>query len=435
MTMDSARWQRVQTLFHQAADLPENQQRGFLETRCPNDPALVGEVLILLQEDARGDSLLEVDIAQVAHEIFSEPASASLPFKEFGPYRIKKALGEGGMGMVYLAERADLGSQVAVKVLRDAWLSPARRERFVIEQCTLAQLNHPSIARLYDADTSSDGTPFFAMEYVEGDSLTEYCGKHNCSVAERLHLFRAVCEAVLYAHRHTVIHRDLKPSNILVKSDGTVRLIDFGIARHLESLGETIDQTLTAFRLMTPAYAAPEQIRGEPVGIQTDVYSLGVVLYELLAGRLPFDLSNRTPAQAEKILTEGEADKPSDVAQKMTASLGPAGRAVFARKAAWADLDVLCLTATHKDLRQRYQSVEALIRDIDHYLKNEPLETRPDSASYRFRKFASRHWQALATAWALPWLPLWWSSSPCAWPSRAMRLLPKPLALNASRNS
>jgi len=399
--MDSIRWQKVQTLFHKAVVLPENQQRAFLETQCADDPALVSEVLILLQEDARGDSLLEGDVAQVAHQIFSEPASPSHPFNEYGPYRIIKALGEGGMGMVYLAERADLGSQVAVKVLRDAWLSPARRERFIIEQCTLAQLNHPSIARLYDADTFPDGTPFFAMEYVEGDSLTEYCRKHNCGVAERLRLFRAVCEAVLYAHRHTVIHRDLKPSNILVKSDGTIRLIDFGIARHLESLGETIDQTMTAFRLMTPAYAAPGQIRGESVGIQTDVYSLGVVLYELLAGRLPFDLSNRTPAQAEKILTEGEADKPSSIAEKMAASSEQAGRAVSARQGAWADLDVLCLTAMHKDIQQRYQSVEALVRDIDHFLKGEPLEARPDTAGYRLRKFATRHWQGLATAAAV----------------------------------
>ncbi len=399
--MDSVRWQRVQTLFHNAVDLPESEQRRFLETQCAGDPALARDVLNLLQEDARGGSLLEDDLAQVAQQIFSDPSVASLPFKEFGPYRIIKALGEGGMGMVYLAERADLGSQVAVKILRDAWLSPARRERFVIEQCTLAQLNHPSIARLYDADTLTDGTPFFAMEYVEGDSLTEYCTKHNCNVAERLRLFRAVCEAVLYAHQHTVIHRDLKPSNILVKDDGTVRLIDFGIARHLESLGETIDQTMTAFRLMTPAYAAPEQVRGEPVGIQTDVYSLGVVLYELLAGRLPFDLSNRTPAQAEKILTEEVPEKPSIAAEKAAVSPEHAARAVFARKSAWADLDVLCLTAMHKDVQQRYQSVEALIRDIDHFLKSKPLEARPDTPGYRLRKFVARHWQGLATTAAL----------------------------------
>src|SRR5580693_2269475 len=318
--MDSSRWQRVQTLFHEAADLPSSEQRGFLEAKCGDDVALVSEVLILLQEDSRGGSMLERDVAHVAHQVLSGPSADAPPFKEFGPYRITQALGEGGMGMVYLAEREDLGSQVAIKLLRDAWLSPARRGRFAIEQRTLAQLNHPSIARLYDADTSPDGTPFFVMEYVEGVPLTEYCKTQQCSIAERLRLFRSVCEAVLYAHQHAVIHRDLKPSNILVKADGSIRLLDFGIAKHLENLGELVDQTITGLRLMTPAYAAPEQIRGEQVGIQSDVYSLGVVLYQLLAGQLPFDFSNSTPAQVESILTEQEAEKPSETAKKAAAS-------------------------------------------------------------------------------------------------------------------
>ena len=393
--MDSSRWQRVQTLFHEAADLPSSEQRRFLETKCGDDVALVSEVLILLQEDSRGGSMLERDVAHVAHQVLGEPSSDAPPFKEFGPYRIIQALGEGGMGMVYLAEREDLGSRVAIKVLRDAWLSPARRERFAIEQRTLAQLNHPSVARLYDADTSPDGTPFFVMEYVEGVPLTDYCRQHNSSILERLRLFRDVCEAVLYAHQHAVIHRDLKPSNILVKDDGTVRLLDFGIAKHLQSLGESVDQTMTGLRLMTPAYAAPEQIRGEQVGIQSDVYSLGVVLYELLAGRLPFDLSNRTPAQAEKVLTEQEAERPSTVAAKLAASGAGSERAAPLSKTAWGDLDMLCLTAMHKDVQQRYQSVEALTRDIDHYLKSEPLDARPDTLRYRTRKFVTRNWRSV----------------------------------------
>src|SRR2546427_1165150 len=189
------------------------------------------------------------------------------------------------MGVVYLAEREDLGSIAAIKILRDAWLSPDRRERFASEQRTLAQLNHPAIARLYDADTLADGTPWFVMEYVEGVTLTEYCRAHQCSIEVRLQLFRLVCEAVQYAHQRAVIHRDLKPSNILVKSDGTVRLLDFGIAKQLESLDLPIDQTMTGLRLMTPAYAAPEQICGDRVGINTDVYSLGVILFELLTGQ------------------------------------------------------------------------------------------------------------------------------------------------------
>jgi serine/threonine protein kinase len=398
--MDSSRWQRVQTLFHEAADLPSSEQRGFLETKCGDDVALVSEVLILLQEDSRGGSMLERDVAHVAHQVLGEPSSDAPPFKEFGPYRIIQALGEGGMGMVYLAEREDLGSRVAIKVLRDAWLSPARRERFAIEQRTLAQLNHPSIARLYDADTSPDVTPFFVMEYVEGVPLTDYCRQHNSSILARLRLFRDVCGAVLYAHQHAVIHRDLKPSNILVKDDGTLRLLDFGIAKHLQSLGESVDQTVTGLRLMTPAYAAPEQIRGEQVGIQSDVYSLGVVLYELLAGRLPFDLSNRTPAQAEKVLTEQEAERPSTVAAKLAAS-GAGSESAPVSKTAWGDLDMLCLTAMHKDLQQRYQSVEALTRDIDHYLKSEPLDARPDTLRYRTRKFVTRNWRSVTAVAAV----------------------------------
>src|SRR5580658_9199060 len=394
--MDSARWQKIQNLFHKAADFPETEQRTFLESECAEDPALVAEIIILLREDAHGASMLDGDIAQVAHQILHDPTGAPQAFKEFGPYRILKTLGEGGMGIVYLAERKDLGSQVAIKILRDAWLSPARRELFATEQRTLAQLNHPSIARLYDADTSPDGSPFFVMEYVDGVPLTTYCDKNNCSVHGRLRLFRAVCEAVLYAHHHAVIHRDLKPSNVLVKNDETVRLLDFGIAKHMESLGESADKTMTGLRLMTPAYAAPERIRSGQVGIQADVYSLGVILYELLAGRLPFDLSGLTPAQAEKVLTEQEGGKPSAVADRSARRSQQEKNIATTSSSAWADLDVLCLTAMHKDPERRYQSVEALIRDIDHYLKGQPLEARADTVGYRLRKFVTRNRQPVA---------------------------------------
>ena len=395
--MDSTRWERIQNLFHEVADLPEPEQRVFLKAACGDDDVLVADVLALVEEDARGGSFLDRDLAEVAQQVLEEATSSALPFKEFGPYRIKKALGEGGMGVVYLAERVDLGSLVAIKLLRDAWLSPARRERFASEQRTLAQLNHPSIARLYDADTLDDGTPWFVMEYVEGVPLTEYCSEHACSIEERLQLFRAVCEAVQYAHQHAVIHRDLKPSNILVKPDGTIRLLDFGIAKQLESLEAPAgrDQTLTGLRLMTPAYAAPEQVRGERVGIQTDVYSLGVILYELLTGGPPFDLSELTPGEAEAVIVGQDPEKPSTIAPR-SVETNPGVLSVG--KSAWADLDVLCLSAMHKDRQRRYQSVEALIRDIDHYLKGEPLEARPDSFHYRLGKFVRRNRRAVSAA-------------------------------------
>jgi serine/threonine protein kinase len=213
--LDRGRWTRIQNLFHEAAALPHADQRAFLESACGDEETLVADVLALLDEDARSASLLDQSLAEVAHKVLSDN-SQPLPFEELGPYRIRKVLGEGGMGVVYLAERQDLGSLVALKLLRDAWLSPARRERFSAEQRTLAQLNHPSIARLYDADTLSDGTPFFVMEYVEGLPLTDYCIQNRCSMEQRLQLFQQVCEAVQYAHSNAVIHRDLKPSNIIL---------------------------------------------------------------------------------------------------------------------------------------------------------------------------------------------------------------------------
>jgi eukaryotic-like serine/threonine-protein kinase len=396
--MDESKWRRMQELFHEATELPGTEHRAFLKAACGDDEQLINEVLALLEQDARGGSLLDRDLADVAHESIEESRPASLTLKEFGPYRIQKVLGEGGMGVVYLAEREDLGSLVAIKILRDAWLSPVRRQRFASEQRTLAQLNHPFIARLYDADTTPDGTPFFVMEYVEGVSLVEYCGAHRCSLRERLELFRAVCEAVVYAHQRAVIHRDLKPTNILVKDSRTVRLLDFGIAKHLETLGQSVDQTMTGLRLMTPAYASPEQIRGEQVGIQTDVYSLGVILYELLSGKLPFELSHRTPAQAEQIITHEDAEKPSAVVQRTFNASANKAHHLAASKSAWAELDVLCMTALHKDTQRRYPSVEALLRDVDHFLKQEPLDARPDTARYRIGKFVTRNRRSVATA-------------------------------------
>ena len=392
--MDHNRWERIQSLFHQTADLPPAEQDAFLQAACAHDSALIHEVSAMLKEDARPASLLERGIAGVAHALLNDPDPAQFPRQQFGPYHLIRLLGEGGMGLVYLAERTDLGSLVAIKILRDAWLSPARRERFASEQRTLAQLNHASIARLYDADALPDGTPWFAMEYVEGVPLTEYSKLHASPLDTRIHLFRAVCEAVQYAHSQAVIHRDLKPSNILVKQDGSIRLLDFGIAKQLESLDTPVNQTMTGLRLMTPAYAAPEQIRGDRVGIHTDVYSLGVILFELLTGQLPFDLSNLTPAEAASIVAEHEPGKPSSILR----TGNPPPDVASLNKSVWSELDVLCLTAMHKDPARRYRSVEALIRDIDYYLRAEPLEARPDTFSYRVGKFVQRHQRMVVTS-------------------------------------
>jgi serine/threonine-protein kinase len=386
--MDSERWQRIQALFHDAVDLPPAEREAFLHARCGGDAALLADVRAAIEEDQRGASLLDRGLDYTANRVLLNEAAT---LQEIGPYRILRTIGEGGMGVVFLAERIDLGSHAAIKILRDAWLSPLRRQRFASEQRTLASLNHPGIARLYDAGTLSDGTPWIVMEYVPGTPLTEFIRAHAMPLKERLRVFRSVCEAVLYAHRHLVIHRDLKPSNVLVTPAGHVKLVDFGIAKQLGTTA--VDMTRTGARLMTPAYAAPEQIRGEPAGLHTDVYGLGVLLYELVTGRLPFEVSAKTPREAEQLILDHDPPRPSAVADaEALSSLGRTAR---------ADIDVLCLTAMHKDPARRYQTVEALIRDLDHYDNGEPLEARPDALSYRADKFVRRNWRQLAAAAAV----------------------------------
>ena len=410
MATEARRWERIQELFHAALELPESERRAYVEARAEGDVALLASVLELLAADARGIAVLDRGVAQVARDVLDGALPAE---RTVGPYRLQRVLGEGGMGVVYLARRGDLGSLAAIKVLRDAWVSPARRERFATEQRMLARLSHDSIARLFDADTLPDGTPYFVMEYVEGEALTAYCAARASGIAERLALFRSVCDAVLYAHRHAIIHRDLKPSNILVRADGTVKLLDFGIAKQLEELDAPTQQTRTAQRLLTPAYAAPEQVRGDSIGTYTDIYALGVVLYELLTGRLPFDLATRSPAQADAVVLEQEPERPSVAARRGAATgartagvpgtetdagSAPGLPAVDAGASAWADLDVLCLTAMHKDPQRRYRTVDALIRDLDHFLRGEPLDARPDTVRYRAGKFLRRNWKPVAGA-------------------------------------
>lgn len=390
--MDPLRWERIQAVFHAVVDLPPGERETRLVRECGDDTDLARTVRAMVAEDARADGPLDRGVAaEAARAVAAVPSI--LAGARFGPYRIIGTLGEGGMGVVHLGVRDDLGSRAAIKILRDASLSPARRERFALEQRTLANLNHPAIARLLDADVLPDGTPWFAMEVVEGATLIQHCREQDCSLEERLRLFRSVCEAVQHAHGQLVVHRDLKPSNIMVTPAGAVKLLDFGIAKQLDSLDLPADRTRTGLRLMTPAYAAPEQITAGVAGVTSDVYSLGVVLYELLTGRLPLDLADKTPAEMEQWITTREPVRPSAAARGQPGSPG---------RGAWADLDVLILKAMHKDPARRYATVEALIRDLDHFLAGEPLEARPDSASYRAGKFLRRHRRAVtASALAL----------------------------------
>jgi serine/threonine-protein kinase len=362
--MDSERWEKIQSLFERALACAESDRQAFLQIGCGGDRDLIADITAMLEADQRRTSLLDDNLPQVAYEMVGSPAE-NISLREFGPYCLKKVLGEGGMGVVWLAERKDAGNLVAIKFLPHAGLSPARRERFAREIITLAKLQHPYIARLYDAGALADGTPWFVMEYVDGLRLTDYCRKEERPVEDRLRLFRSICEAVQYAHSQEIIHRDLKPSNILVERDGTPRLLDFGVARQLRTPDDAGDQTRAGLRFLSPDYAAPEWIAEGKVGFYTDVYSLGVILHEILTGRLP-------------------AAQPSS----STATQG--------------DLDVLCRKAMHPCPENRYQSAEALIRDIDHFLNGEPLEARPDSLRYRAGKFVSRNRAAVtATAAAL----------------------------------
>ena len=300
--MNAERWERVQAVFHEALGRPPGERREFVLSRTGGDADLANEVLALVAADEREDSLLDRGLDPIAAGML---ASDSQPPRQIGRYQLGAMLGEGGMGVVYTATRPDLGQRVAIKILRDAWLSPARRERFAVEQAMLARLEHPSIARLLDADTLSDGTPWFAMEYVDGESLTRFCAVQGLSIRARVELVREVCEAVQHAHEHAVMHRDLKPSNILITRDGRPKLLDFGIAKSLEVVESGAQRTRTELRLMTPAYAAPEQFLGEGQGVHTDVYALGAILYELLTGRVPIDLQGRTPTENTSIAAVG----------------------------------------------------------------------------------------------------------------------------------
>ena len=390
--MDEGRWQRVQEVFGCAADLPQASQRAAVEEMCGDDDDLMHDVLEMLAEDARANPLLDAGLGETALAALDFGPLRSLIQQQIGPYRLLELLGEGGMGVVYLAERTDIGGKVAIKLLRDAWLSPMRRQRFRIEQLTLAQLNHPAIARIYDCSTLEDGTPWFVMEYAVGLPLTDHWSRHGGSVRDCLLLVLRVCEAVQYAHSHAIIHRDLKPSNILVSDAGEVKLLDFGIAKQLNA--EEADRTVTGLRMMTLAYAAPEQLAGGAVGVYSDVYALGVLLYELMTGWLPrreqFVTGSDGAANAREI------ERPSGLVRRER----PEIRGQLS-KAEWAELDTLLLKTLEVNPEQRYRTADALMRDLNALLEGRPLEARPHTWSYTIGKFARRNRKLLISVAAM----------------------------------
>lgn len=399
--MDATRWAEIELHFHRLADRPFAEQTIELTTLSATDAELAAAVRAMLEADASGRTILDRSPGSLAQELLDD--GAQLPTMAFGPYRLTSLLGEGGMGVVYLGTRADLQAQAAIKVLRDAWLSPSRRERFLAEQRTLVSLEHPGIARLLDADRLPDGTPWFAMEYVEGVPITEYAAARQMPLDQRLILFKHACEAVRFAHERGVLHRDIKPSNVLVGRNGEVKLLDFGIAKTLHGAERTIDpnvsntseRTRTQHRLLTPAYASPEQLRGETLGVQADVFALGVLLYELLTTVRPYETDGLSTSEAAKhIETQG--------APRLTIALRvPRGGAVSLTRlgaSARDDLDALVSCALHPDRARRYRSVDTMLADVARFERQEPLSAQPDSVSYRFRKFMARRWRETSVA-------------------------------------
>ncbi|HYE96558.1 MAG TPA: serine/threonine-protein kinase [Rubricoccaceae bacterium] len=376
--MDPARWERLKALLDEALSHPVEARPAFLEEAASEDPALAEEVRALAAAHDAADA--------------SDALTAALPAeappdhtgRRIGPWRIEGLLGHGGMGAVYRAARADgqFEQAAALKLVRGG---PELAPRFRVERQLLARLEHPGIARLLDGGTDDEGRPYFAMELVDGVPLTAYAEAHALSVEDRLRLFVGVCEAVAYAHRHLVVHRDLKPSNVLVTPEGRVKLLDFGIARLLDAPEtEGLTQTLTA--PMTPEYAAPEQVRGGPVTTATDVYALGVLLFELLTGQRPYHFRTRTPSEIERVVCETEPDRPSAVVARTPETAGH-----LPPQRLRGDLDTICLKALAKEPERRYASAEALADDVGRYLDGEPVEARPATAAYRARKFVGRH--------------------------------------------
>ena len=397
---DPARAERVLELVGEALDLPPGERATFLQTRCGDDAALRQEVDSLLGYQQTDTRFLERPAFVIDPATLQDTLHGELrPGDVLGDCRIESLLGEGGMGEVYLAEDTALGRRVAVKLLKRHLGDEVSGRRFRHERRVLAGLTHPGIARLYGAAVSPQGRSYLVMEYVEGERLDRYCDGHGLGVPERLALFRQVCAAVGHAHQNLVIHRDLKPANVRVTPAGEPKLLDFGIAKLLEPDPATESDgppTLTLGDAMTPAYASPEQLRGEPITTASDVYSLGVILYELLTGQRPYQLKSRRPDEIARAICETEPPRPSTVAARATpdTATGPATHhdpPERLRRQLAGDLDNIVAMAMRKDPTRRYASVAQLSEDIRRHCDGLPVQARRDTLGYRTDKFVRRN--------------------------------------------
>jgi non-specific serine/threonine protein kinase/serine/threonine-protein kinase len=402
--MTPERWAQVKRLMQAALDVPEAERGVWLETAAGGDAALRGEVESLLAAHRDASGFLDGPAP------LPEPAASAClqPGERIGPYRIVQSIGEGGMGTVYQALREDIRKLVALKVVRRGLESEFLLARFANERQILARLDHPCITKFLDTGLTGDGLPYFVMEFVAGDPIDLHCDARRLDTRQRLRLFLKVCAGVEYAHRNLVVHRDLKPRNILVTTEGEPKLLDFGIAKILEedSLTGAPQVTVTAVRMMTPQYASPEQARGEPVNTLSDVYSLGVLLYELLTGHVPYRLRGRTPHQAAEVICQAEPVLPSTVVRRRepadpasgaeavtpeSVSAARDGRPARLARSLSGDLDNIVMKALQKRPEDRYPSVGRLADDIRRHLDGRPVAARAATWTYRTGKFVRRH--------------------------------------------
>ena len=389
MTPES--WRRVGELFHQALEVPTADRSRWVASACNADEELLREVHSLLGNDRDARAFVQ-DRLKAGVETFVDDERARRAPERAGPYRLIREIGHGGMGTVYLAERDDDQYRIAaaIKLVAPGLDTDFVLRRFRRERQILAQLEHPNIARLLDGGSTAEGLPYIVMEYVAGRPISEYCREQQLTTGEILKLFLDVCAAVAHAHRQFIVHRDLKPGNILVRADGAVKLLDFGICKVLYSSallgGDTVSD---GGRLMTPDYASPEQIRGEPVTVAADVYSLAAVLYELLTGQKPHRFRNGSLLEMERAVCEQEITRPSAAVANAAVARGLRG-----------DLDLILLQALDKDPARRYPTVEQFADDIRRHLEHLPVRAQEPRLSYRLGKLVARR-KASFTAAAL----------------------------------
>ena len=421
--MTPEQWKTIRPVLESALEMEPAHRVAFLDEACAQDPALRDEVeSLILSHDEVGSNALNPGSAPgliPGYEVrFRLP-----PGKRIGAYKILEEIAVGGMGAVYRALRVDgeYRQQVALKIVRAELGTELTASRFKNERQILASLDHPNIARILDGGTTAEGLPYFVMELLddkngEGLPITEYCDQHKLSIDERLKIFRTVCSAVHYAHQRLVVHRDIKPANILITAEGVPKLLDFGIAKILDPalLPENATATAAGLLMMTPEYASPEQLRGEAITTATDVYLLGLVLYQLLAGRRAYRFASRMPHEITRAILEAEPEKPStavrradEAGDKNNEKVAPTPEVLsglrgdspekLQRRLA-GDLDNIVMKAIRKEPSERYGSVEQLSDDLRRHLEGLPVLARKNTIGYRCRKFVIRHKMNVAAA-------------------------------------